>query len=294
MTSRFSRPISIPRSWLRLAPAFMMTVRGNGVCAYAQTWFQEVDAGGRRKHQISDKVKRLITFNELNLMAQWPFKGGFDVIFCRNVVIYFDEPTQVKIWSRFAGLCRKVAISISAIRKGFGRSQGSVRQYRHHDLQIHRKICREEIVTMPARVLVVDDSPTMRGLISAVLDRSGRRGHRSGGQRHGSPRRHQGTQSRCRDAGYRNARNERAGVLDKIMRLRPMPVIMVSTLTHRGADASLAALEIGAFDCVGKPVPGDALPFPDLADKVKAAARSQHRTYRGAIAEKPAAPQPQR
>jgi chemotaxis protein methyltransferase CheR len=37
-------------------------------------------------------------------MAQWPFKGNFDVIFCRNVVIYFDEPTQVKIWSRFASL----------------------------------------------------------------------------------------------------------------------------------------------------------------------------------------------
>ncbi|MEJ8310299.1 protein-glutamate O-methyltransferase CheR [Agrobacterium larrymoorei] len=72
--------------------------------AMRKQWFQEVDAGGRRKHQISDKVKRLITFNELNLMAQWPFKGGFDVIFCRNVVIYFDEPTQVKIWSRFAGL----------------------------------------------------------------------------------------------------------------------------------------------------------------------------------------------
>ena len=66
--------------------------------AMRKQWFQEVDAGGRRKHQISDKVKRLITFNELNLMAQWPFKGGFDVIFCRNVVIYFDEPTQVKIW----------------------------------------------------------------------------------------------------------------------------------------------------------------------------------------------------
>jgi two-component system chemotaxis response regulator CheB len=45
--------------------------------------------------------------------------------------------------------------------------------------------------------------------------------------------------------------------LEKIMRLRPMPVIMVSTLTHRGAEATLAALEIGAFDCVGKPQPGD-------------------------------------
>jgi chemotaxis protein methyltransferase CheR len=37
-------------------------------------------------------------------MAQWPFKGKFDVIFCRNVVIYFDEPTQMRIWTRFADL----------------------------------------------------------------------------------------------------------------------------------------------------------------------------------------------
>ncbi|MCQ2005363.1 protein-glutamate O-methyltransferase CheR [Rhizobium sp. NRK18] len=67
-------------------------------------WFKDVDVNGRRKLQIDDRVKKLITFNELNLMAQWPFKGQFDVIFCRNVVIYFDEPTQVKIWNRFAGL----------------------------------------------------------------------------------------------------------------------------------------------------------------------------------------------
>jgi chemotaxis protein methyltransferase CheR len=72
--------------------------------AMRKQWFKEVDIGGRRKFQVDDRVKRLITFNELNLMAQWPFKGPFDVIFCRNVVIYFDEPTQVKIWSRFAGL----------------------------------------------------------------------------------------------------------------------------------------------------------------------------------------------
>jgi two-component system chemotaxis response regulator CheB len=65
--------------------------------------------------------------------------------------------------------------------------------------------------------------------------------------------------------------------LEKIMRLRPMPVIMVSTMTHHGAHATLAALEIGAFDCVGKPVPGDARPFMDLAEKVKAAARSARR-----------------
>lgn len=72
--------------------------------ALRKQWFSEVEIAGRRKHQVDDRLKRLITYNELNLMAQWPFKGQFDVIFCRNVVIYFDEPTQVKIWGRFAGL----------------------------------------------------------------------------------------------------------------------------------------------------------------------------------------------
>ncbi len=72
--------------------------------AMRKQWFHDEDTGGRRKYRIDDKVKRLITFNELNLMAQWPFRGPFDVIFCRNVVIYFDEPTQMKIWSRFSGL----------------------------------------------------------------------------------------------------------------------------------------------------------------------------------------------
>ncbi|MCF3641744.1 protein-glutamate O-methyltransferase [Rhizobium sp. TRM95111] len=72
--------------------------------AMRKQFFREVDADGRQKWQIDDRVKRLVTFNELNLMAQWPFKGPFDVIFCRNVVIYFDEPTQMKIWSRFAGM----------------------------------------------------------------------------------------------------------------------------------------------------------------------------------------------
>lgn len=67
-------------------------------------WFREVEAGGRRKWRVDDRVKRLITFNELNLMTDWPFKGKFDIIFCRNVVIYFDEPTQMRIWTRFADL----------------------------------------------------------------------------------------------------------------------------------------------------------------------------------------------
>lgn len=57
-----------------------------------------------KRWQISEQVRKLVTFRELNLMDRWPFHGLFDVIFCRNVVIYFDEATQDRMWIRFADL----------------------------------------------------------------------------------------------------------------------------------------------------------------------------------------------
>ncbi|MEO0398817.1 MAG: chemotaxis response regulator protein-glutamate methylesterase [Pseudomonadota bacterium] len=63
--------------------------------------------------------------------------------------------------------------------------------------------------------------------------------------------------------------------LEKIMRLRPTPVIMISTLTQSGAGASIEALSLGAFDVIGKPAGSEfATAFTDLPEKVKAAARS--------------------
>ena len=62
---------------------------------------------GRGKFQVKQNVKDLISFRELNLIANWPFKGKFDVIFCRNVVIYFDDPTQAKIWQRYSDVLLK-------------------------------------------------------------------------------------------------------------------------------------------------------------------------------------------
>src|SRR3990167_1552117 len=58
--------------------------------------------------------------------------------------------------------------------------------------------------------------------------------------------------------------------LAKLMRLRPMPVVMVSTLTDRGADVTLRALELGAIDFVAKPKIGVADGLRLLADDITA------------------------
>jgi chemotaxis protein methyltransferase CheR len=58
----------------------------------------------RGEARISEDLKRLIAFKRLNLIEPWPMRGAFDVVFCRNVFIYFDTPTKAAILDRFVGL----------------------------------------------------------------------------------------------------------------------------------------------------------------------------------------------
>ncbi|MCO4055751.1 MAG: chemotaxis protein CheR [Bosea sp.] len=53
---------------------------------------------------VGEPLRRLVTCRQLNLLEPWPFNGPFDVIFCRNVMIYFDTPTKMALIDRFAGM----------------------------------------------------------------------------------------------------------------------------------------------------------------------------------------------
>jgi chemotaxis protein methyltransferase CheR len=59
---------------------------------------------GKERIGMSDALKKLIAFKALNLLEPWPMSGPFDAVFCRNVVIYFDKPTQQKLFNRIADL----------------------------------------------------------------------------------------------------------------------------------------------------------------------------------------------
>jgi two-component system chemotaxis response regulator CheB len=139
------------------------------------------------------------------------------------------------------------------------------------------------------RVLIVDDSATMRSLIATVLQRDPE--IEVVGEA-GDPLEAREAIKRLNpdvitlDVEMPNMNG--IDFLEKIMRLRPMPVVMVSTLTVRGAEATMEALELGAIDCVAKPSTGGLEGFQDLPFKVKAAAKAKVRP----LAQNGSAPKP--
>ncbi|MBC7940842.1 MAG: chemotaxis response regulator protein-glutamate methylesterase [Chitinophagaceae bacterium] len=132
------------------------------------------------------------------------------------------------------------------------------------------------------RVVVVDDSALVRSLLSAIINRQ--------------------TDMECVGTAadpliaremirtlnpdvitldVEMPRMDGIDFLGRLMRLRPMPVVMISTLTERGAEVTMKALELGAIDFVAKPRVGLASGLNDLAtqivDKIRVAAVAQVR-----------------
>ncbi|MEO0752671.1 MAG: protein-glutamate O-methyltransferase [Pseudomonadota bacterium] len=92
-----------------LDPVSLQTARN---ATYGKTALEKVpgDLRARYFEPVGDgqnlcasaRLRALATYAELNLMEPWPMQRSFDVIFCRNVMIYFDNATQAMLWPRFA------------------------------------------------------------------------------------------------------------------------------------------------------------------------------------------------
>lgn len=141
----------------------------------------------------------------------------------------------------------------------------------------------------PARVLIVDDSALVRKVIGEILDEApGCEVVGTAGDPYQARAKIKELNPDVLTLDVEMPRMDGISFLSNLMRLRPMPVVMVSSLTEPGADVTLAALELGAIDFITKPkidiADGLERYAADLVAKVETAARARPRVRHAATA----------
>jgi len=144
---------------------------------------------------------------------------------------------------------------------------------------------------MPVRVMIVDDSALMRQILTEIL--SADREIEVVGTAPDPLVARERIKALSPDVltlDIEMPRMDGLSFLEKLMALRPMPVVVVSTLTQKGADAAVRALELGAVECVGKPLSDIRLGMTALAEPLVAAVKTAARTRPRARSSGDAAP----
>lgn len=146
----------------------------------------------------------------------------------------------------------------------------------------------------PVRVLIIDDSATMRKIIGFAL--SGNPAIQVVGEAPDPTEAFRLVDTLDPDVITLDIEMPKMNGIDflrRVMKHRPRPVIMVSTLTVAGAAVTVDALALGAFDCVAKPTLKDDRSFGELVEKVIAAGAARQRQRPGAaLAARPVAAEP--
>ncbi len=99
-------------------------------------WFRQGQGEQLGSVRVSPLLQRLITFRKLNLMDPWPMRSQFDVIMCRNVVIYFSRDTQTKLFHRFSDIINPGGLLVLGHSETLGACRG---RFRSVGKTMHRK-----------------------------------------------------------------------------------------------------------------------------------------------------------
>jgi chemotaxis protein methyltransferase CheR len=93
-------------------------------------------AGGETCYEISPQLRAMIRCRHLNLIDPWPFRGPFDLAFCRNVMIYFDEPARQELIGRFWDILRPGGLLFTGHSESLA---GTKHHFRHIAPAIYQK-----------------------------------------------------------------------------------------------------------------------------------------------------------
>ena len=103
---------------------------------FKEKYFHKGVGNNQSKVKVDKKLSKLITFKQLNLLHDWPMKGPFDIIFCRNVIIYFDKKTQQDLFARYYDMLAPGGLLILGHSENLG-------QYQAHFDNVGRTIFRK-------------------------------------------------------------------------------------------------------------------------------------------------------
>jgi len=100
-------------------------------------WFKRGIGSNSEFVKTHPQLKELITFKQLNLLHEWPVNGPFDIIMCRNVLIYFDKATQKNLVERFNQLLRPGGLLILGHSESIGKSFANLELKGHTIFEKH-------------------------------------------------------------------------------------------------------------------------------------------------------------
>ena len=210
-------------------------------------------------YRIAAHLRPLVVFEWMNLVDRWPMHGPFDAIFCRNVIIYFDGRTQESVVRRASGLLASHWHALSwtfgePVRIELSAPPGRPQHLPESKMTTRTSRCARRREARRTGRCAWSSSTILRSRGSSSAPCSAATAaSRWWAARPTRPRRPTSSARRNPDVitlDVEMPNMDGLTFLEKIMRVKPTPVVMVSSLTERGADVTLQALELGAVDFV--------------------------------------------